>query len=645
MVQRVTVSPSEVRGYGDIISPKTTEDFYEYRSVLTETDGVYTLSYETKGVSLSVDSESVEYGESVVLTALVRDEGLPASGETVTFYQGETLIYTGTTGDDGTVSYTVTGLAVGGYNFTAKYDIYTSNVVNVSVTKIDTSFTVNVNPTTFLHGQDVTISGVVNGVGSGANVLITSYPHSEIVASLTTETGGAFSTTVSNIPVGATRLYFSYVGDAYHEDALEIIDITVIDDTNCIELGVTGSSFSTYSNAPFIYTGKVWVDWGDNTGFVEYTGGKLSHTYASSGNWTVKVYGNVTGLKSMCFTWCIGLTSITLPNTIISIGGDCFDSCTGLTEIVLEWTVFNDIPLYNSAWITGCTNFDHFLIPQGTKSLYTAKNYPSALLKEDGEPTPASLDLSLTAGKQILSYADVSSGNEYATLTATVLDENDDPVEGATVELYKDNVLWDTLTTSSAGTVSKTYTSIGAGDVSFKAECGSLVTETFVITDIFYYDGLTVDKQRYTTVSGSPVLTYSNNGLNVNTNVATVGLVRNNFLTLPSDYEAEITLTYAPQSSYCGGICFDDWLYDWGTANLNGASTFKLSNTQSLHSNLRKPVTDDVVKIIKTGTTIKAYINDNLIVTDTISNDNHYLQFRTYQNRSTTFKDLKIRQL
>ena len=98
-------------------------------------------------------------------------------------------------------------------------------------------------------------------------------------------------------------------------------------------------------------------------------------------------------------------------------------------------------------------------------------------------PTPASLDLSLTAGKQILSYADRASGNEYATLSALVLDENDDPLPGVSVSIYKDNVLWYTAETGAGGTISKTYDSEGVGDVSFHAVCGSFVTESFVVED------------------------------------------------------------------------------------------------------------------------------------------------------------------
>ena len=128
----------------------------------------------------------------------------------------------------------------------------------------------------------------------------------------------------------------------------------------------------------------------------------------------------------------------------------------------------------------------------------------------------------------------------------------------------------------------------------------------------------------------------------MNTSVATVALVRNNFLTLPSDYEAEITITHQTSSGGCG-ICFDDWLLDSGASNL--CATYKLSTTTRLSNNLTKFNTGDTVKIVKQGTSIKYYLNNVLKCTDTISNDNHLQQFRTYQNRSTTFKDLKIKPL
>ena len=174
-----------------------------------------------------------------------------------------------------------------------------------------------------------------------------------------------------------------------------------------------------------------------------------------------------------------------------------------------------------------------------------------------------------------------------------------------------------------------------------QATCESL-TDTVEIVDLFYYDSLTIDNNQYSTVSGSPVLTYGNNGLNVNTSVSQIGLVKNNFLTLPSNYEAEITITSQTASSGCG-ICFDDWLLDSGAVSI--CSTYKLSTTTRLSTNLSKFNTGDTVKIVKQGTSISYYLNGVLKVTNTISNDTHLQQFRTYQNRSTTFKDLKIHEL
>lgn len=93
-------------------------------------------------------------------------------------------------------------------------------------------------------------------------------------------------------------------------------------------------------------------------------------------------------------------------------------------------------------------------------------------------PTPASIDL--TATSSILSYADSDS----TVLTATVLDSSDNPVEGVTVNFYNGSTLWDTLTTDSSGECSKTYSSAGAGDITFTAEVdGTLLTKTYEVED------------------------------------------------------------------------------------------------------------------------------------------------------------------
>ena len=69
-MDKITIIPGSVRGYGDVVSPKTLEDFEVFDSELSFEDGLYTLVYDSSSVSvgLSVSSGSISVGESVVLT-------------------------------------------------------------------------------------------------------------------------------------------------------------------------------------------------------------------------------------------------------------------------------------------------------------------------------------------------------------------------------------------------------------------------------------------------------------------------------------------------------------------------------------------------------------------------------------------------
>lgn len=190
-----------------------------------------------------------------------------------------------------------------------------------------------------------------------------------------------------------------------------------------IELEVTGSSFSTFSSTPFTYIGKVFIDWGDNSGLIEYEGGQLTHTYPVEDNYIIKIYGGITSienqcfhnknnlisinipdsvttLKALCLGYCFGLTSVTIPNGVTTIRGSCFTycqsltsitipksvttiesscffKCTGLTTINLQWNISSEIITYTESWISYANPNLKFYVPHGTKLLYVAKGYPS----------------------------------------------------------------------------------------------------------------------------------------------------------------------------------------------------------------------------------------------------------------------------
>ena len=438
---------------------------------------------------------------------------------------------TKTTDENGQAKWYYGGTGAGSVGFIAVWNEMESNKVVIDdYSPVATTVELSASASSILYGDSITLyadaydqhgqyieSGTVTFKANGTSIGTGSINGGR--ATLTTRDLGAGSQSIT-----------AEIGSAVSNT----VNVNVIKQAITMELW-GADSFSTNTSSPFTYTGQVFVKWGDNTSVEEYTGGTLSHTYSSTNVRTIKVYGDITGLADSfiydvrglrsivlsdgitslgdnCIEYCgalreitlpttltsIGyrcvfatsvLTSITLPNSLSSLGEACFALGTALTEIVLEWDTASSIVTYDSSWIGRCSSFDHFLIPEGTTALYTAKNYPSNLLQEAGDtPVPDSIDFTLTAGKQILSYADVSGGNEYATLTATVYDEDDNPLEGVDVNLYNGSTLWDTLTTGSDGTVSKTYTSQGSGNIVFTAEVdGTLLTKTYTVHDYWKY--------------------------------------------------------------------------------------------------------------------------------------------------------------
>ena len=153
--------------------------------------------------------------------------------------------------------------------------------------------------------------------------------------------------------------------------------------------------------------------------------------------------------------------------------------------------------------VAGTLSFD--LSFAGDSNLNSVSSSTVQVVISDGQ-VPASV--SLTGDKSILSYAD----SESATLSATVLDSGSVACEGVTVEFFKGSTSLGTATTNSSGVATKTYASTGAGDVSFTAEVGSLVSETYVIEDTQYYDsfGTSSTKTTFTSVTTDSSFTLAN---------------------------------------------------------------------------------------------------------------------------------------
>ena len=287
--------------------------------------------------------------------------------------------------------------------------------------------------------------------------------------------------------------------------------------------------------------------------------------------------------------------------------------------------------------------YSYYVVFEGSSTYDSVTSSTSSIVVED-IPVPSYDGVSLTSNKSILSYAD----SESATLTAQLLDGSSSAsVSGVTVEFFKGSTSLGTATTNSSGVATKSYSSTGAGDVSLTASAGTFVSETYVIEDCIYYDSQTTDKNRYTTTTGTASVTYSSNGLTVKGTVNSETRVENTALTLPSEYVASIQITGKAGSGsgtqYYGGFAFDDLLLDFkGTTK--GITFYTLSTLTGLQEITYTLQNNDIVTIERENGTMKVYLNDVLKYTYAVSSTGKFVH-RTYNNRSITCKDLKVKPL
>jgi hypothetical protein len=259
----------------------------------------YTPSATT--VTLSANKSSITYGESVTFTATVKDQhGQAISSGTVTFKANGSSIGIGSI-SSGTATLTKSNFTAGSYNITAEINSVTSNNVALTVNKAPTTLTMTSDKTVITKGETFTLSGVLSYNGT-----VKIYSGDTLIVSINTHsTGGVFSKTMTPAFSGAHFYRAVFEGSTNYE-ASSSSDVPVYSDVP-LTLSVTGDSFSSYGNNVFIYEGTLLVDWGDgNT--ESYNGGQLSHTYASSDDYNVKIYGEITNTYLLAFAGCNNIT-------------------------------------------------------------------------------------------------------------------------------------------------------------------------------------------------------------------------------------------------------------------------------------------------------------------------------------------------
>ena len=100
----------------------------------------------------------------------------------------------------------------------------------------------------------------------------------------------------------------------------------------------------------------------------------LPNSVTSIGEWafdgctgltSIEIPNSVTAIGSGAFYDCTGLTSITIPNSVTSIGNYAFYGCTGLTSV----TIGNSVTSIGEGAFSGCTGLTSITIPNSVTSI------------------------------------------------------------------------------------------------------------------------------------------------------------------------------------------------------------------------------------------------------------------------------------
>ncbi len=84
-----------------------------------------------------------------------------------------------------------------------------------------------------------------------------------------------------------------------------------------------------------------------------------------SGLTSVTIPNSVTSIRNYAFRNCSGLTSVTIPNSVTSIGNHAFENCSGLTSV----TIPNSVTIIDYCAFYGCSGLTSVTIPNSVASL------------------------------------------------------------------------------------------------------------------------------------------------------------------------------------------------------------------------------------------------------------------------------------
>ena len=155
--------------------------------------------------------------------------------------------------------------------------------------------------------------------------------------------------------------YYSYVtGDVVIPDSVEN------NGTKYAVISISGSAFSYCS-------GLTSVTIGGSITSIEWQA-----FYECSGLTSVTIPNSVTSISGYAFYNCSSLTSVTIPNSVTSIGNEAFYNCSGLTSVIIP----NSVTAIGSNAFRYCNGLTSILVEAGNTH-YDSRDNCNAIIQTD----------------------------------------------------------------------------------------------------------------------------------------------------------------------------------------------------------------------------------------------------------------------
>lgn len=654
--------------------PSSEPDLTENQCLQIIKDNIET----TTSVKLSLVSSRVVIDTEVVLTATVLDENRdPISNVSVDFEADGESIGSATTGSDGKATIPYDADTLGDIMLTATYDEYVG-YATLTVTKHTTSLSIGATTTVIYVGQTATVTGtlLIDGIGaSGKRVEI--YDGDTNIGFTTSSTNGAYTyttdatTTDDNMNIKAVY----DTDDKYIGSESDTVGFTVYKNPTSLSIetptlvysdafSVTGALSSGGTPIPNATVRLVWYD-GETAHHVDGTTNSSGQvTFSRDAPTTITTYSfylRYTGTNAYKDSTSTSINvAVNKESSVLNItspqNGDSVNDSDSITvtgtlkdnddTAMANKTVYAKIS--NTTIASFTTDTDGEI--SGTISANLLQNGDNNIVfgfDEDETYTACELNaitvskgstysnITVSAEKNILSYADTESTDLYAQLNQAVsgvwITFNRVTVDGTFIEELG---LAQTDSTGKA-TLIDGYESEGTGDVYVKATDGNFVSEIFVVQDLFKY-----------IASGSQ--TFSATSYNI-FNIADIN-------GLSGDYEISVTLKSSAQNGFGMALNVDSGtqnknLFRIGYNGSNQANIFRMANGGSGEtyvdtSKTYSPNTDTVLKLTKVNGVYTGYIDSYSHSFNNYPSPLRYVQLESWStNKTLNYADFKVKPL